>query len=64
MEPSPPPACPPHHWLIDSEDTTQHWTCQRCGAEREHQNATDEAINRPWRGFRGAPKPPPPTFGK
>jgi hypothetical protein len=50
--------CPPHHWLIDGEEGTQHWTCQRCGAEREHQDTSDEATPRPWRGFHDRLKPP------
>jgi hypothetical protein len=64
MEPSSPPTCPPHHWLIAGEDTSQQWTCQRCGAERAHQDTSDEAINRPWRGFRGTRPPPPAPPGK
>jgi hypothetical protein len=59
MEPPAPLVCPPHHWLIEGVETSQHWTCQRCGATREQQDASDEAINGPWRGFQRAPKPPP-----
>jgi hypothetical protein len=32
-------ACPPHHWLIGneltSEGTVERWSCQRCGTIRE-----------------------------
>jgi hypothetical protein len=31
-------SCPPHYWLIERLDLHhQHWTCQRCGAEQDHQ---------------------------
>ena len=34
-----PRACPPHHWLIARQSTeegvVEHWSCQRCGADRE-----------------------------
>ena len=31
--------CPPHYWLIERVALhTQHWTCQRCGAEQDHQD--------------------------
>jgi hypothetical protein len=34
-----PVACPPHYWLIEKLDLHhQHWTCQRCGAEQDHQD--------------------------
>ncbi len=41
MESVHPPAvpCPPHHWLIGneltSEGTIERWSCQRCGTIRE-----------------------------
>jgi hypothetical protein len=60
MELPTPPVCPPHHWLITGADIAQQWTCQRCGAERTHQDASEETLNGPWRGFRGGTKPPPP----
>jgi hypothetical protein len=34
-----PVACPPHYWLIEKLDMHhQHWTCQRCGTEQDHQH--------------------------
>jgi hypothetical protein len=32
--------CPPHYWLIERVALhTEHWICQRCGAQQEHQDA-------------------------
>jgi hypothetical protein len=29
--------CPPHHWLIErTASRIQHWTCQRCGTQQDH----------------------------
>jgi hypothetical protein len=34
-----PAACPPHYWLIEKLGMyNQHWTCQRCGAQQDHQD--------------------------
>jgi hypothetical protein len=52
--------CPPHHWLIEGTETAQHWTCQRCGAERVQQEAVDGASKDPWRGLQRGSEPPPP----
>jgi hypothetical protein len=39
IEAPPPIACPPHYWLIEKLDLHhQHWTCQRCGVEHDHQD--------------------------
>jgi hypothetical protein len=39
MEPPAPVGCPPHYWLIEKLSLyREHWTCQRCGAEQEHQD--------------------------
>jgi hypothetical protein len=39
IEPPTPVACPPHYWLIEKLDMHhQHWTCQRCGVEQDHQH--------------------------
>jgi hypothetical protein len=54
MEPSTLSGCPPHHWIIVGADTTQRWTCHRCGVVRAHQDSSGEAINLSWRAARRA----------
>lgn len=56
--------CPPHHWVIAGEGNLQHWSCQRCGAEREHRVPVEEERRGPWRGYSGGSKKPPPGLGQ
>jgi transposase-like protein len=36
IEPPSPPLCPSHYWLVEESGfLTQHWSCQRCGAEKD-----------------------------
>jgi hypothetical protein len=59
-----PPACPPHHWLVqDSPDPdTLLWTCLRCAARREQPRAP-EPDHRTW-AQRARRDGPTPSFGK
>lgn len=59
MEAPTPRTCPPHYWLIDGANAAQRWTCRRCGAQRQGQDATDEAISAQWRSFRGGARRTP-----
>jgi hypothetical protein len=51
-----PQFCPPHYWLIEGRGIVrQHWTCKRCGLEREHREEQDASQYRgslPRRGVR------------
>ncbi len=40
IEPPAAAVCPPHYWLIEKAGLhTQHWSCQRCGAEKDLQDS-------------------------
>jgi hypothetical protein len=56
--------CPPHHWLIVNHGSEQVWTCQRCGACREHRLTTEDEGSGPWRGYSGPSTSPPRRFGQ
>jgi hypothetical protein len=57
-----PRVCPPHYWLIQGPGVgRQHWTCKRCGAEREHREDVAAPTNQRW--YRERVKPQPATDG-
>ena len=50
-------ACPPHHWLIGneltSEGTVERWSCQRCDATRERLISRRRPSSAPERRYVG-----------
>ena len=59
--PANPAPCPPHHWQVEEHAGRQHWTCYRCGAQRDQAVRDVEQAGPRWgQGAKQRRRPPPP----
>ena len=54
-----PPTCPPHRWLIEGTARDQQWACQQCGAERKHEDTSQNYRSGTWHLLPARPRQPP-----